>query len=631
MIITNEVIGELILLGINISCVGILCIFGFMFLKMNYKLRKQGIKDYQNSLYYSMILMLIWIFTSIPNLLYKHIITQFFKGSLEDGLPISHFIIVSITLVFISYALYQKIVRKRFHIQLKYSLLLVTVGAIYWCNRFDTTNEFFPVLGYEEFDSIKILDLPFALYSCCTIILLFHSLFQRKEQYLYREIIVSDKPLDSIDEDQFKRTSVYNSLIDSITNTALNHKKSLSIGIINKWGEGKTSFLKFIKKELNKDSQTVIVEFNPWYSNNTNNLTLDFFQTLDSRISEYIYTGSTIRKYAKSLTNVNSIYNPFKYLPDKWVGDKSNQQYFSDINKIIKRLGRRIVVIVDDLDRLDNKEVLGVFQVIRNSADFSNTLFIIPFDKDYVIKSLTENKIPKPSDYIKKMFDVELALPPIYKFHLSKIFESHFTTNLKKLTNLTLEDEKQLIYQINTVLSDSGSKFTSVPKYSILNKFLSTHLNNRRDIIRYTNSVLLALKDSHQILYLPDLLIIELIKYLNNDIYRKLFENRDYLISEIKKGSTLATNVLRPGRESEQKDKFPVEHILTETIFDYDIKIDTNGKRIAEAELIEELFNTPIADDFRWEYSMHFTHNHSNYHQLIEEGIAQEEIDDLFK
>lgn len=129
--------GRLILLGINVSYIILFCISGFMLLKMNYKWRKQGIIDYQNSIYYSAILVLIWIFTSIPNLLDEYAIAPLYNKNLKDGLSVVPFIVASVIVAYIAYFLHKKIVSSVFHLQLKYSLLLLTIGVIYWCNRFD--------------------------------------------------------------------------------------------------------------------------------------------------------------------------------------------------------------------------------------------------------------------------------------------------------------------------------------------------------------------------------------------------------------------------------------------------------------------------------------------------------------
>lgn len=597
-------------------------------MKTTYKLREHKVSFYRNSFFYSALLISLWIFTPISHLIGTCFTTAIFREDLRNGLsilPLAFLITVGLAL---AYQLQSRIRSAAFHLPLNYCLLLLTVGAIYWYSRCFGNYIFFPISEEVTWLELRLLDIPYLIYSYLVIILLFHSLFQRDNPETYEKIILADRPLDSLEQDEYERKALYESFIDTIKRNAPNGKKSLSIGVVNRWGEGKTSFLKFINESLKDDTNTVVVQFNPWYSTDSNSLTFDFFQSLDREISKYAYTGTLIRKYAKNLTNINSVYNPFKYLPEKWVGDKPNQQYFEDINKLIKKINKRIVIIIDDLDRLDHKEVFSVLQVVRNSGAFSNTMFIIPFDKDYVIKSLIENKIPFPEEYIKKMFDVEVTLAAISKYHLINVFRGHLESSLKKLVNLKAEDEKKLIDQIQRILSDSGLILYSISKYSVINKFFFDHLKNKRELIRFTNSLVLSLRNSHQIIYLPDLLLLELIKYLNLDVYRKLFENTHYIQRKVEAGGVTRKNVLFSS-ENATAPGDGLQDGLNATLNDFDIRVK-NGARVDVADLLEELFKEPPKQDFRGEYSIYYAQNYSNYHRLVQEGITQEEIRGLF-
>ena len=42
-----------------------------------------------------------------------------------------------------------------------------------------------------------------------------------------------------------------------------------------------------------------------------------------------------------------------------------------NISKSLKKLDERIVIIIDDIDRLSSEEILEVFRIIRGSANFS--------------------------------------------------------------------------------------------------------------------------------------------------------------------------------------------------------------------------------------------------------------------
>jgi hypothetical protein len=632
MKITNEIVGKWILLGINSSCILALSAVGVRKLNNNYKVREDKFAYYVNSLWYSFVLILVSIFTVVPTIYNKHVLGNIFNDNLSEGLPWFYLLIFGIIVIIIAINVYDKIIKAKYHLQLKYSFLLFTISIIFWYNRCFTDNyEFYPLSVNYNISWLKILDLPFFIYTVIVILLLFHSLFVNSKKCKYSSTLVADSPLEDAEYDQYKRTQVYQSFIYSIRNNKFSKSRALSIGLVNKWGEGKTSFLNFLKKDLKSHEDTIIVDFNPWYSTNANNVTYDFFQTLDAELSKYIYTGSLLRKYAKSLTNLNSVYNPFKYLPGSLVDEKSNKEYFNSINALICKVNKRIIIIVDDLDRLDNKEVFNVFQVIRNSADFSNTIFVTPFDKEYVLNSLIENKIHKPIEYLKKIFDVELTLPPISQEFLRLIAYELLLDAVKDTSQALGEKQSNLNsfeQQIERIFD--GSMLSRVEKYQVIQSVILNKLINKRELNRFCNSLKISIQTIKDFVYLPDFLILELIKYLDIEVYRNLMENDNYWVSI---PSMKQTGVDKKGLYN-LRMRFNLKSV------DDQLKISKKHFDILESEnvknndtikkLIKALFLEPATNEFQEKFAFCYINNFIHYHRLefnrIEYALPDENL-----
>lgn len=583
-------------------------------IKDNYELRKGIGWQIFSCVLYSIFWITIWMFSPISIFFKEHVVGYMFNKDLKDG---TYSILVIIFSLFTSIPLYllgAKLVKNKYHISLKNFSPFVAMVCLYWYYRFFSNEYHFYGFSRDEIQgSLKILDLPIIGLMIYGGIALFYSIFQVNKKHTSESILIADSPLKDKENDEFDRSLFYKSIINTLSNSRGQKDKSLSIGVVNKWGVGKTSFIGFLKKEFKNDDSSIFIEFNPWYSSNSNNLTLDFFQTLDHELSKYIYTSSLLRKYAKSLTNIDSPLNPLKYVPDNWVSEKSNDEYFQDINALLLKLNKRIIVVIDDLDRLNNEEVFAVFQVIRNSANFDEMVFITPFDKDYVINSLVELKIHKPEDYIKKIFDVEFSLPPISKFHLIRAFEVILKGALQKLNKLKKESEEKLSDQIEQILQDSGLSIVDTVKYTVINKVMFENLRNKRDLIRFVNSLLINLRDSHEIVYLPDIFILELIKYIDVSFFSSLFETRNWIIVENSSSDFIKVNKL---------DDSEVDKMLK----------SVNNTKLEESlkNLLFNLVEKPLTNDFNSNYSFHYASNYSNYHQFNYDGVIKKDIDDLF-
>lgn len=592
----------------------------FSYLRDKYRLRPKIKHQIFSMLFYSVLCMLIWFFTPLSVFFRVNVVKFIFNSELSSGASVFWGIfLILFTIGLVIYGICR--VRKvKYLIPLKYfSPFLVVIFLYVYYRFFSNDFVFYSVFTNLELSCLKFLDLVFILSIFCGLAAIFCAVFELKEKPVYNSLLTVDSSLLNKEDDEFDREKYYDSLIKTLSSSEGIEKKALSIGLVNKWGEGKTSFIKFLEKKFKEDSNTIFLEFNAWHSSNSTNLTLDFFQTLDHELSKYIYTGSVLRRYAKSLTNINSVFNPFKYLPDSWVGDKSNAEYFEEINGLLQRLGKRIIVVIEDLDRLDNKEVFAVFQVIRNSANFDKVVFITPFDKDYVLHALSKLDIYNPDDYIKKVFDVEISLPPISNFYLIRAFEEAFKKVLDKLSPLTEENKKGLITQLEMMITDSGHELQIQSKYSLVSRMLFKYLKNKRDLIRFTNSVLVTLRDSHDLLYLPDVLLLELIKYLDVSLFREMFETTNYLYTESVRGDQTSKMI-----EAEQKGRSALKSAA------YDIRKELKDREDL-IELIKELFREPVLKDFNRDKSIYFSENYSSYHRFSSSVEMESDIASLLK
>ena len=181
-----------------------------------------------------------------------------------------------------------------------------------------------------------------------------------------------------------------------------------------------------MKKEIEKEDFAEIVEFNPWLCNSPEQVTQDFFATLINELSPKHSTLSrTINKYAKLL---NKIAKPslsiFGIDLDLTPGDDSLDELKENISKKLANLPKKVVILIDDTDRLEGNEIFEILRLIRNTADFKNVIYIATYDKEYVTDVLKENKIKDPDNYLEKIFQTEVHLPKVEKIKLWKTFQN---------------------------------------------------------------------------------------------------------------------------------------------------------------------------------------------------------------
>ena len=77
------------------------------------------------------------------------------------------------------------------------------------------------------------------------------------------------------------------------------------------------------------------------------------------------------------------------------------------LTKELQKLGRPIVVVIDDIDRLSTTEIRDIFKLVRLTASFPNIVYVLAFDRERVENALTEQGI-EGRDYLAGYGSVEI-------------------------------------------------------------------------------------------------------------------------------------------------------------------------------------------------------------------------------
>jgi hypothetical protein len=181
---------------------------------------------------------------------------------------------------------------------------------------------------------------------------------------LLKKAFVSDEP--EVEKDYFKRKP----FASRISNIIISRKEpsSIVIGIYGGWGEGKTTLLNFIARELKKNENTVCLWYNPWYYSDEVSLLLDFFNALADRLGEKIDSDELknkvreqIKKYGRRISqisvstieaNLGVIKLGAKTDPPSPDSFENLIEVKKNIQQMLKDNNKKIVVLMDDIDRL---------------------------------------------------------------------------------------------------------------------------------------------------------------------------------------------------------------------------------------------------------------------------------------
>jgi Predicted P-loop ATPase len=336
-------------------------------------------------------------------------------------------------------------------------------------------------------------------------------------------MISPDLPITKFEDDTLNRGSFAQSLAKVLLQYS--HSSSFSIGLYGEWGSGKTSLLNMVLGIVEKsDKNIVILRFNPWLCSDPKQLTNQFFKQMATAIKlkkpAAAQAWELIDQYADIFDAASFIpvAGPFVTIAGKILtkrAKKQSEQPVNDLqdikNKIIEKMKEenlKIIVSIDDIDRLSEEEIIAVFQLVKALADFPKTIYLLAFDYDVVVKALGKVQHGDGKEYLEKVIQVpfEIPAPSIPSIH------------------------DALFSKLNTILGDISEDRLDKATWAELFQFgLKQYIKSIRDVIRYTNVFSLKYELLKNETDIVDLLGITCLQVFESAIYSKLPNLKDIL------------------------------------------------------------------------------------------------------
>ncbi|WP_396152630.1 P-loop NTPase fold protein [Flavobacterium sp.] len=336
---------------------------------------------------------------------------------------------------------------------------------------------------------------------------------------------------DNVLHEDFFNFNIYAEKVKKLIQLNSSNNEPLTIGIYGKWGDGKTSFSNLIKHEIEhfediNKKEYLVYDFNPWRYSTEDEILFDFFDGLKKQFyvkdkSKLQVAGEFLQKYSKYLKAVKIsatvglpkfLNSKIEFMPDKILealgedlkGEEITIEILRDkVNAEIDKSNYKILIFIDDIDRLDDNEIYTLFKLVKLNANFNNFIFILNFDEEQVGKALKKKSGGEVEDgkkYLEKIISIPIHIPKIEKSYLERYFRNQLAIILN---NLDLKIDIQ--QDINSRIDFNNYEF-----------------KNPRQIKRVLNSFFISAFALNNEVNLIDLFSIEYIKITNVSLYTTL-------------------------------------------------------------------------------------------------------------
>lgn len=352
-----------------------------------------------------------------------------------------------------------------------------------------------------------------------------------------------------------------------LTTIVKKNEDGLVIALNNKWGTGKTTFVKMWRDylELPKNNFKTIY-FNSWENDYEDNPLVALLGELSK-----INNGNKSKKYQKLISKgaklfSNIIFPSLKLLTGVDLGkvevlyDKMGENVaklfdneideYQNRKKTIKDFrnslesyvndelnGKRLVFIVDELDRCRPNYAVSLLEQIKHFFTVKNIHFILSIDKEqlsYAVEGVYGSNKIDSTEYLRRFIDLEFSLPSpdkeeFYLYLIEKYNINEFFSNKKENKIFLLKHEKLDFNNIcHSIFCNNQIELRKQEKVFLLLKISFQLIENSNSVNLYLFVFFAFLKIVHEKFY-------DSIRFRNDhisEIHEKFYSKVKINISE---------------------------------------------------------------------------------------------------
>lgn len=327
-----------------------------------------------------------------------------------------------------------------------------------------------------------------------------------------------DDPLQSSDQDALDTKALAHQMAYLIDKTH-SYNSSSVFSLSGPWGIGKSSIIAMCCEKLSQNDKPkwAIAHFTPWATGDSFSMMADFYSSLAGVLPKNRTEG--IREGLGQLSLISS--SIFKMVPiagapiseitarvaNELLKQPSWHTTFADVSTRLRALGVPVLIVIDDLDRLQRSELVTLLKVVRLLGRFPGVTYLLAYDEKTLLSNLRHSDLGTPTAesarlFMEKVVQYPFSAPPMLDVQVLERLEAGLTAIAHQRGPDVLSGDDRIVDFLDVCLSQLRT-----PR--AINRFLAQ--------VRVASS----LHDAGEVDYL-DLISITLLRIQFPDLYASL-------------------------------------------------------------------------------------------------------------
>ena len=347
---------------------------------------------------------------------------------------------------------------------------------------------------------------------------LIRALFARRKGVTHQLYFLTDDEIQNTADDVLSNQEQATHFAQIVLESGAN--SGLVYGIDAPWGTGKTSFINLADDYWRRHAgeEVIVFKFEPLRYASAPDLAERFIRDLSAEIQRQVFVPE-FRPAATRYTRMLKGKADISFLGFKLEVEPSIEtidELLEDIDDVLKRIRRRLIVVVDDLDRLEAKAVNSVLFTMRRTFRLTQAVYILCYDTENLVGAVDEGG--RARQFLEKFVNIKLSLF-VDSSALSRFLREDWNKDEDKYPSIpsdTMLKLASILSELATVLEDQELASQYMPLIGDMRK-LKRFVNSLRLLqIEKTN---LARTDFHS----RDLVNLMLLHMNYPGIFRQIY------------------------------------------------------------------------------------------------------------
>ncbi|KAF0222503.1 MAG: hypothetical protein FD176_2629 [Rhodospirillaceae bacterium] len=253
-----------------------------------------------------------------------------------------------------------------------------------------------------------------------------------------------DRAVQSAEDDLLERGLFIERLGNALVAKDNSRATGVVVGITGEWGSGKSSILNLAAKHLEDKRKAVVVQFDPWVVSGRDDLIRRLLIEVAKKLGRDERTkgiANSVLKYVEALAPAAGVAGSVFGIPGlnvaltwttklakKFLAEPSLDERHDALVEALEDAKAPIVVMIDELDRLDDGEIRAMAQFVRAVGDFDRISYLLAYDQRRVAEALGDGDSDRGLSYLEKIVQYQIPLPVTSPRELHRLLDRALDT-----------------------------------------------------------------------------------------------------------------------------------------------------------------------------------------------------------